>query len=635
MKFNETFVDSLVASRGRKSSLKLPKDWRDAFLLPEADSIAAKSRHSSGANRPVSNPPLADGGWRLLPFWLTILFTVGVLAGKLYTLQIAHGRENLLRSDVNRVLSQVIRPERGVVLDRNGEVLARNRPGFNVVLDLPPEADSISNLASALGISQTEILEKAEEALEGGKTSVTVQSGVDRDTALKLEANAGLFPGVSTEVEPVRDYVDGEVFAHLLGFVGQASKEDLEGLAGLGVRGGDKVGKSNLELLNEASLRGETGERLIEVDAFGHRFRTLFEEPAVPGDSITLTVDARLQRAVFGALSEGVDKASAQGGAAVVQDVNTGEILALVSLPSFDPGLFSTGISQVDYQALLSDSRRPLFNRVVSGAFPPGSTFKMVTATAALEEGVITPNTVIDDKGSISVGSFVFRGWALEGLGPVSLIEAIAKSSDIYFYTVGGGYGGQRGVGVEKLAEWSRRFGLGAKTLVDLTSEASGLVPDEEWKLEVRGEPWYIGNTYHISIGQGDMLVTPLQLNNLVVAIANRGTLYRPFLLKNVAPEVLRSEIASVETLDWVRQGMRAAASPGGTAYPVYDFKVPVAGKTGTSEIGTGDETHAWFTCFAPFESPEIAVTVFLEEGGEGSHDAAPVVRKILEAYFE
>jgi len=614
--FNDTFVDSLVTSRKRKPSLKLPKDWQDAFLV---------------------SPP----GWRLLPFWLAILFAVGVLAGKLYTLQIAHGRENLSMSDVNRVLSQVIRPERGVVLDRNGEILARNRPGFNIVLNLSPsasggsEADSTSNLASALGITQNEILEKVEEALEEGKTSVTVKSGVDRDTALKIEANARLFPGVSTEVEPVRDYVDGEIFAHLLGFVGEASEGDLKRLLDLGVRGGDKVGKSNLEFLNEASLRGETGERLIEVDAFGHRFRALFEEPAVPGESVALAIDARLQRVVFETLSEGVDTSEARGGAAVVQKVDTGEILALVSLPSFDPGLFSTGISQTDYQALLSDPRRPMFNRAVSGAFPPGSTFKMVTATAALEEGVITPHTVIDDKGSISVGSFVFHGWERSGLGPVSLITAIAKSSDIYFYTVGGGYGSQRGVGVEKLAEWSRRFGLGAKTLVDLTSEASGLVPDKEWKLESRGEPWYIGNTYHISIGQGDMLVTPLQLNNLVAAIANGGTLYRPFLLKNATPEVLRSNIASAETLDWVRRGMRAAASPGGTAYPVYDFRVKVAGKTGTSEIGKGETTHAWFTCFAPYDNPEIAITVFLEEGGEGSHDAAPVARKILEAYFE
>ena len=630
MDFNETFVDNLVVSRRRRRSSEISGNWQDA-LLPSAK---GGLNHSSRANKSAS------GGWRLLPFWFLLLTIATILVGKLYTLQIAHGRENLLMSEVNRVLSQVVKPERGVILDRNGEVLARNRPGFNVVLNIEGSQiagcqPSIANLANVLSLAEDEIFEKVEGAREDDKTTVTIKSGVDRDTILKIEANPDLFPGVSTEVEPVRDYVGGKAFAHILGFVGEASREDLARLSDLDIRGGDKVGKSNLERVYEQFLRGRAGERLIEVDAFGHQFRVLSGKPPVSGNSITLTIEAELQRAVFDALSEGIEKSQAAGGAAVVQDVNTGEVLALHSLPTFDPNLFSTGISETEYQNLLSDPRRPLFNRAVSGAFPPGSTFKVVTATAALEEEVVTPGTVIDDKGSISVGSFVFHGWAREGLGPVSLITAIAKSSDIYFYTVGGGYGSQRGVGVEKLAEWSRRFGLGSPTSVDLTGEAAGLVPNKHWKLEVRGEPWYIGNTYHMSIGQGDVLTTPLQLNNLVAAIANGGTLYEPFLFKKAPPKVLQADVASSETLDWVRQGMRAAASPGGTGYPVYDFKVPVAGKTGTSEVGKGETTHAWFTCFAPYENPEIAVTVFLEEGGEGSHDAAPVVRKILEHYFE
>ncbi len=656
MNLGDTFFDNLIVSRGRRRSSSTPESafsWQDALLPPpKADFVAEKSRHSSEVNKS------AFGGWRLLPFWLLFLIATTILVGKLYNLQVVHGRKNLTLSEVNRVLSQTIKPERGAIFDRHGEILARNQPGFSVVLNLEDPSvvvnrgSTIANLAKTLSITEDEILERVKKAQEEGKTSVTIKSGVDRDTILKIEANSDLFPGVSTEVEPIRDYVDGEVFSHILGFVGGASKEDLVRLSDLGVYGGDKVGKSNLELLNEQFLRGEPGERLIEVDAFGHQFRTLSEKIAVSGDSLVLTIDASLQKAVFDALSEGIKKSGALGGTAVVQEVQTGEILSLLSLPSFEPNLFSKGISEADYRGLLSNPQKPLFNRAISGAFPPGSTFKLVTAAAALEEGVISPSKTIDDKGSISVGSFVFRGWAPEGLGPVNLISAIAKSSDIYFYTVGGGYGSQPGVGVEKLAEWARRFGLGAKTSVDLTSETSGLVPDKEWKLQNRGETWYIGNTYHMSIGQGDILATPLQLNNLVAAIANGGTLFRPSLLKEVrdnqgsvlkttAPEILRANIASPETLSLIRQGMRGAASPGGTAYPVYDFKVAVAGKTGTSEVGKGDRTHAWFTCFAPYPSPgsgqapEIAVTVFLEEGGEGSHDAAPVVRKILEAYFE
>jgi len=672
MDFNKIFFDNLIVSRGRRRGAKassLPPDWQDILLL------RPKFRHSSG----IDNPPLppladpADGGWRLLPFWLLVLITTAILIGRLYQLQIVDGRKNLTLSEINRVLSQVVKPERGAIFDRNGAILARNQPGFSIVLNLGaalthPERSgeslagdgipvrrndssgdalgmTIHNLSKTLSVGEDEILKKVRKAQEEGKTLVTIKTGLDRDTALKIEANAKLFPGVSTVVEPVRDYIGGEVFAHLLGFVGEASREDLRRLAALGVSGGDKVGKSNLEFLYERFLRGREGERLIEVDAFGHRFRTLSEKKAVAGNSLVLTIDASLQKAVFDALLDGIKKSQASGGAAVVQDVQTGEIRALVSLPSFDPNLFAQGISETDYQRLLTDPHRPLFNRAISGAYPPGSTFKLVTAAAALEEGVITPEVVIDDRGSIAVGSFVFRGWASEGLGPVNLISAIAKSSDIYFYTVGGGYGDQRGVGVRKLAEWARRFGLGSPTGVDLTGEVSGLVPDEEWKLKTRGEPWYIGNTYHMSIGQGDLLVTPLQLNNLVSSIANGGTLFKPFLLKEVrdgsgntiyraSPEILRSDIASPETLGLIREGMRAAASPGGTAYPLYDFKVAVAGKTGTSETGRGEKTHAWFTCFAPYEKPEIAVTVFLEEGGEGSHDAAPVVREILEHYF-
>jgi len=631
LKLGDIFPDNLIYARGpRRSSKTPPADWSDVFL-PSTASTAER-------------PPIGGHLEHRRPFWLVLFVSLTILAGRLYGLQVVNGRENRALSDVNRLSSQVIQPERGVILDRHGEVLARNRPGFAVVLNLPLDpatgAAVCSNLVRVLGVDEEELRAKISTAEREGRNLLVVKSDLDRETALKIEANPNLFPGVTTEVGPVRDYADGEVFAHILGFVGEASVDDLQRLADLQVRGGETVGKTNLEFVYETVLRGEVGERLIEVDTFGHRFRTLSERPAQPGNNLVLTIDAGLQRASFAALTVGMEKSGAVAGAAVVQSVKTGEILALVSLPSFEPTLFAEGIGEADYQKLLTDPRRPLFNRAISASFPPGSTFKLVTATAALEEGVITPQTLIDDKGSIAVGSFVFRGWAPEGLGPVNLVTAIAKSSDIYFYTVGGGYGGQRGVGVEKLAAWARRLGLGAETGVDLTGEVSGLIPDEEWKLQNRGEPWYIGNTYHMSIGQGDVLVTPLQLNNLVAAIANGGTLFQPFLVAETKPVVLQANIASPETLDLIRQGMRAAASPGGTAYPVYDFKVAVAGKTGTSEMGGREKTHAWFTCFAPYPSPdsgqvpEIAVTVFLEEGGEGSHDAAPVVRKILEEYF-
>lgn len=623
------FRDNLIVSgrKRRKASLD-PFVWQESLLPSRKDFEARVAGNRS---------------WRLLPLTSSLIFVFLLLTARLFNLQVIDGRRHFVEGEGNRILSQIVRPERGVIYDRNSEILARNQPGFSVLFNLADNQaaiksltldKTIANLAAVLGISPEEIKQKIAKAKAAGQTEATVKSAVEREKVLKIEANKESFPGVTTVVDPFREYLDGEVFAHLLGFVGEASLEDLKSLADLGVRSGDTVGKTNVERVFEPLLKGVSGERLLEVDAFGHKFAEVSRRESTTGRDLTLSIDARLQKTSFEALQRGVEESSALGGAAVVQEVNTGKILSLVSLPTFNPNLFSKGISESDYQALLSDPARPMFNRALSGSYPPGSTFKIITATAALSEKIITPRTEIDDKGSIAIGSFVYHGWAPEGLGLVNLVTAIAKSSDIYFYTVGGGYGGQAGVGVENLAHWSRLFGLGSETQIDLTAEATGLVPDPVWKLENRDEPWYIGNTYHMSIGQGDLLVTPLQLNNLMAAVANGGTLYRPQLLKGAESEVLRQDFVLGDVLDWVKKGLRAACQPGGTAYPFFDFKVPVAGKTGTSETGKKDKTHAWFTAFAPFDHPEVAVTVFLEEGGEGSHNAAPVVRRILEHYF-
>ncbi|HKZ34602.1 MAG TPA: penicillin-binding transpeptidase domain-containing protein, partial [Patescibacteria group bacterium] len=290
----------------------------------------------------------------------------------------------------------------------------------------------------------------------------------------------------------------------------------------------------------------------------------------------------------------------------------------------------------------------PLFNRATSGLYPPGSTFKIVTATAALEEKAVTSRTVIEDKGAISIGSYIYRGWKPEGLGNVSLREAIAKSSDIYFYTVGGGYGGVTGVGVKKLHDWAVRYGFGQGTNIDLPTESQGLVPDEEWKIVTKGEKWFLGNTYQMAIGQGDVLATPLQINMMTTVVANNGTLYAPQNVWKVrSPEGVESvfttrettrNVASVDTLRVIQEGMRMAAQPGGTAYPFFTFPIEVAGKTGTAEFGDPkNRTHAWFTAYAPYKNPEVAVTVLVEGqygGGEGASVAAPIAKEIMQYYF-
>jgi penicillin-binding protein 2 len=642
MNLGASFATNLIGGRRRKRSRATSPssalNWQDS-LLPKTQIPA----QTSAPKRFL----------RLLPFALGSILTLVILTARAFSLQIAHGRENYLLSESNRVVTQKISAERGAIFDRNGEVVARNQPGFSVFWTLEEGANGrpqdlnpnlLGSLAKLLDLDTNELSAKILEAETQGKTRVLLKRGLSRDDALKLEVSRNSFPNIVTEVSPIREYPNGEIWAHVLGFVGEASNDDLLRWEGR-VEPGDTVGKTNLEFFFENYLAGTPGERLLETDAFGHEFRELKKVPSKPGKSLVLTLDAKLQQDVSAALAEGVKKSRAVGGAAVVQNVKSGAILALASWPSFDANLFARGISQKDFEKLTHDPQKPLFNRVVSGAFPPGSTYKPFVATAALEEKVITPITTIDDQGSITVGGRVFHGWAPGGLGVVNLKTAIAKSSDIYFYTVGGGYGNQRGVGAEKIAKWARRFGFDAQTGVNLSAEASGLIPDPAWKLGERGEAWYRGETFNVSIGQGDVLVTPLQLNNAMAAIANGGTLYRPRLVhsildldghvyKELQSEVLRPSVAPASTLDAVKEGLRAVCQPGGTAYPFFDFPIAVAGKTGTSETGKKNRTHAWFTAFAPYDKPEIAVTVFLEEGGEGSHNAAPVARRIMEAYF-
>ncbi|MCG2685889.1 penicillin-binding protein 2 [Candidatus Parcubacteria bacterium] len=585
--------------------------------------------------------------WSLLPFYLLALLFFLALTGRLFELAVVGGANYLALSEGNRVRIQILRAERGVIYDRERRVLARNVPGFRVSVDLQPE-DSVDDLSAEaeilseiLGISADEVLQKM--------LATQLISGLDRDEALKVELAADQIPHLTLEMDPQRWYERPEAFAHALGYTGEISGEELVQRGSSRYFLGDRVGRSGLESFYERYLHGTAGSRILESDASGGGARRLYENPSSPGQAIVTTLDASLQEKSFEALSKAVHEKGATGGAVVAQDPRTGEVLALVSYPPFDANIFSGRVRVEDYQELSEDPQKPLFNRALSGLYPPGSTFKIVTAVAALEEGVIGSSEQILDEGGIAVGSFFFPDWKEGGHGLVDLRKAIAESCDTYFYIVGGGFGSQPGLGVERLSKWARLFGLGQTTGIDLVGEAGGLVPDEAWKRETRGEPWYIGNTYHMAIGQADLLVTPLQLNNLTSVIANGGTLFQPFLVQRIEdgsgrsgidfnPRVLRQDFIAPENLREVAEGMRAAVLEGGTAYPLRTLQVSSAGKTGTAEFGLEEggsyETHAWFTCFAPYEEPRITLTVFLEGGGEGSDDAGPVAREILEWYF-
>lgn len=588
--------------------------------------------------------------------FLTLLSLFLTLYAKNFRFQVVEGAYNRSLSEGNRLRGQIIRAPRGIITDREGQPLVGNIPGFQVVwdpsfqslalreemqgtaggegLEQPEEGGELDpvwqRLAGVLDIPLEILRGKLEEAEEG--LPVILKADVSRDQVLAVETQF-FHPQLRTEVSPVRFYPYGEVLAHIVGFTGMASASDLSSANGVLERGA-RVGRGGLEQEFDLLLRGRSGERLLEVDASGRAITELAKREAEVGQDLRTTLDLGLQERSFAALRAGVEKSKATGGAVVAENPRTGEILALLSFPSFDPNQFVSGLSRAEFEAITNHPQKPLFNRSLLGAYPPGSVFKLITAIAALSEGVIDPARRLNCLGMIAVGSFTFRDWKPEGHGEMSLVEAIAESCDVYFYTVGGGYGGQKGVGPEKIAHWARLFGLGELLDIEQPWEGTGLVPDPEWKERVRKEPWFLGNTYHFAIGQGDLLATPLQITNAVSAIANGGTLHRPTLVLGSEPKVLREGFVSTETLFWVREGMRAACSPGGTAYPFFNFPVSVAGKTGTSETGREDATHAWFTVFAPFDDPEIVLTVLLENGGEGSHDAAPVAKEILDWYF-
>jgi penicillin-binding protein 2 len=432
----------------------------------------------------------------------------------------------------------------------------------------------------------------------------------------------------------------------------------------------DVVGKNGLEYAYESVLKGTNGHDLVEVDAAGMVVKSLGQLPSSPGATLRVTLDKGLQEVIY---AQFAGKQHMKG-AAVALDPRTGAVLALVSFPSFDSNAFAQGISASAYQVLLNNKQLPLFNRVIGAQLPPGSTVKPMVGLAALQEGVVTDRTIIYDRGKITVPnqfnpaiSYDFVGWKRTGLGPMTVRSAIASSSDIYFYVVGGGYPGTGvdGLGIERLAAYYRKFNLGKPTGIDLPGEKPGVVPDPDWKASYfKSDPilrkWYLGDTFNYGIGQGYLLTTPLQVNFMTTVVANGGDLFKPHIIKGTG-EKIKENLVKNEYLNLVLQGMKESCEVGGVAWPFFDFKVKndmlkidntnyvedasgsssmvrvkVGCKTGTAETG-GNETkpHAWITVIAPFYNPEVVVTVLVENGGEGSSIAGPVARDILKVYFE
>lgn len=576
-----------------------------------------------------------------------VFLTLFFLLLRLWQLQIVEGEAFRSLSENNRLRLKRTPPLRGVIYDRQGRVLADNRPSFNVVL-VPEDTPDIGASLAALSRHVVEQVTFTGGAIPRDPrrppyAGIVVARDVAWSTLAAVEAHQFDIPGVSVEVSTKRYYPAGTLAAHVLGYVGEVSPRELARLSGY--RMGDLIGKFGLERRLEPYLRGKGGGQQIEVDALGRRLRVLGEVEARAGKSLVLSLDRDLQQKAEEAL-EGYE------GAIVVLDVRNGEVLAMASRPGFDPNVFARGVRTEEWRALTSDPLRPLNNRAIQGQYPPGSTFKVIMAAAALEKGVVTPATRFFCGGGMPFGGRVFRCWKKGGHGSVDLRQAIAQSCDVYFYQVG-----QR-LGITAIAEYARRFGLGRLTGIDLDHEAPGIIPDPAWKKRVLGAPWYAGETLSVVIGQGYVTATPLQMAVAAAAVANGGTVYRPHVVKRVlgdeaevireySPEVIGEAGVKAQTLRLVRDGMvEVVNGPRGTGKKAQLPDVVVAGKTGTSQVISGTRgkgtalprqyrDHAWFIAFAPADAPEVAVACVLEHAGQGGGAvAAPAVRAVLDAYF-
>ena len=577
--FTDEVEKIMPKRRGFKKGRDL--DWKD-WLIPNFDPSYELKENSSI--------------WQTTIFLSIILIAFFVIFLRLIHLQIVEGKRFRELADGNRIQIKIIHAPRGVIYDRNGKILSENRPAFRLF-------DPATNKARL----------------------------IQREEALELEVkNDPEF--AKLEIDNVRTYPQGQVFAHVLGYVGEISSEQLKMEQFKNYKLGDRIGQSGIEAQYENLLKGRDGGEIIEVDSKGIKLRTIRRNQPIPGQNIYLSLDLDLQKKIFELIKETLNRVGSCCGAAIASDPLTGQILALVSLPSFDPNIF-TKQEEGEISQVFTDATAPVLNRAIAGTYPPGSTFKIVSALAGLASGKITPQTQIEDRGIIYLGQFSFANWYFTQYGKlegsVDLVKALKRSTDTYFYQVA------QISGESMLIDWAKKLFLGKRLGIDLPSEAAGLVPDNDWKIKARGEPWYPGDTLHLSIGQGFILTTPLQVLGITSYIAALGSLYKPQLLLKQAPQILISNLIDSEKIKAVKNGLSEVPKTGGTAWPFFTFPIETAGKTGTAEYGDPKgRTHAWYTSFAPVNEPKIAMTVLIEGGGEGSSVAAPIVKETFRWYF-
>ena len=596
----------------------------------------------------------ADQDWykqRLARIAFCVAGTFCLIFIRLFYLQVINGEELRRLSENNCIRLQSTDPSRGMIFDRNGIRLVDNRPAFdlNIVLkDAKPVEQTVKKLSKYINVPESELMSKIEnDKTVSSYKPILLKKDIGRDALAAIEVRKFDLPGVIVDVKPRRYYIERQTAAHLIGYLSEINADELNSGEYPGYTVGDYIGKFGIEKIFESFLQGKRGGRQVEVNVMGQVVRNLKTVDAQPGQNLYLTIDLRVQKKAE-ALLKGV------AGAVVAMDPQTGQILALASSPSFDQNIFVDGMSHEQWDALVSNPLRPLSNKVIHGEYPPASTFKIITAIAGLEEGVIDKDTTFYCPGYYKYGNRVYRCWKPAGHDSVNVIKALAESCDVYFYQVG------QNLGIDRLSMYAIASGLGSPTGIDLDHEAAGLIPTKEWKKRRTGVSWQGGETLSVAIGQGFDLATPLQMLVLTSAVANGGKMYKPLILKSVySPEgsvILESKKqlagklpVSKKTLEIIKEGLKEVVNnKKGTAWIAHVEGLDISGKTGTAQVvgrsnerGLSEEelsyrlkSHAWFVAYAPSDDPKIAVSVIVEHGSHGSSTAAPIAREVIKTYF-
>lgn len=593
---------------------------------------------------------------RLYFFSFMIVFFLCVIFVRAVWLQIIKNDYYYSMAEGNRIRIERIEPQRGIIYDRNKQTLVRNVANFMLYLvpsdlyNAKADQDAIVyDINNILGKgTSTEIKDKLSLIKPGSLESyqpLFVADNIEYDKAMRLYLSSANWPGVILSNKTRREYdLNSFSLSHILGYTGKINENELVKF-GSDYQPIDYIGKTGIEYFWENEIKGVGGKKQVEVDALGKEKKIISKTDPVDGRNLVLTIDADLQKKAEEALANSLAKLKLRKGAIIILDPNNGEVLALVSLPGYDTNKFARGISQAEYDVLSQDKDLPMFDRAISGEYPSGSTIKPVMSIAALEEGIINENTTFLSTGGLRVGAWFFPDWKAGGHGIAGVKRAIAESINTFYYYIGGGYNDFQGLGLDRIARYFKLFGLGAQTGIDLPGEADGFIPSKEWKEEAKGEKWYVGDTYHISIGQGDLLVTPLQVALYTSVFANGGKLYRPhlihqvlngsdLLLSDVKEDPIRQNFVSPANMEIVRAGMRQTITSG-SGRRLSNLGVEVAGKTGTAQNTVSKiKTHSWFTAFAPYQNAEIVITILAEEAGGGDTVAVPIAQEILEWYF-